>query len=179
MDELEEFSEAPHVVNNCSISGGSQPPSGRGLVPGGAVKAMNGANHQHSINRNGYTQKTLVSNGGVNLMDADAEEEEDEIVINEFRRQGTRQSNGKVMMNGDDEEGEEENNEEEYEHISLSDHGLTRHGNVTSGGVIVGSDIISTDLLNCDDEDDQDLLILTNSKNIGHRGDNFRMFVNT
>lgn len=171
MDELEEFSEAPHVVNNCSISGGdSQQPNGGGggLVPGSTVKAMNGANqHQNSMNHNGYTQKTIASNGGVNLMDeVSSDAEEDEIVINEFRRQGTRQSNGKVMLNGDDEEEEEENNEEEYEHISLSD------GNVNGGD-------ISTDLLNCDDEEDQDLLILTNPKNIGNRGDNFRMFVNS
>ena len=202
MDELEEFSEAPHVVNNCTISsvgadggenGGVHIKTSIKANGGGKYKANGGQMNGYS-KQNGYTQKTIVNGGSVNLMDSE-EDEDEEIVINEFRRpsggggvgqQRQNRGNGKVvLMNGGDsedddaEEAEERLNNEfdddyEYEHISLSDDGLHRSD---KRHVVVGSDI-STDLLNCDDND-SDLLILssTTSKG-GHRNENgYRMFV--
>lgn len=148
MDELEEFSEAPHVVNNCSISSSSR--STISNQPGGntdgdsssaknatAIKANGGGNIYRSNNsndyskHNGYTQKNPVmgnggGGGGVNLMDgglSDDEDDSEEIVINEFRKQTTQQQyrqqvNGKVMLNGLTDEEEEGTGDEEFTHRS-------------------------------------------------------------
>lgn len=116
MDELEEFSQAPHVVNNCSISSSGPGTASNGHPPGGggggvgnsvAPAKMNGdaqtgkyKNHQHG-KRNGYAmEKPMIGrDGGLNLMDdlgvlgtTDDEDDSEEIVINEFRRSngGTR-----------------------------------------------------------------------------------------
>lgn len=193
MDELEEFSEAPHVVNNCSISSSSrstisnQPRKGSGggggtdgdetVVTLTSIKANGGnySNKHNNINygnHNGYTQKTIV-NGGVNLMDSsdDGNDSSEEIVINEFRRQPSHNTNNQ-LGNGDGGSDNEltisyENNEEddyEYDHISLSEDG----DGLAKRGIVLENGDISTDLLNCDDNDG-DLLILTSSTKNGHR----------
>lgn len=114
MDELEEFSEAPHVVNNCSISSSSRdtltnPPSaaGEGVNTATVVKANGGGGHNYRnshSNQNGYSKRTAVMGngggvghraGGVNLMDDlvgvsdEDEDDSEEVVINEFRRPGS------------------------------------------------------------------------------------------
>lgn len=213
MDELEEFSQAPHVVNNCSISSSSRStmPDAEGGNTGAATMTTsqtNGGNYRNSSssnnsysNQNGYTQKTIIGSGDVNLMDGSDGEDSEEIVINEFRRKHHQQPQQKikVMVNGgggdddyyDDYANAEDDNEEEYEHISLSDDGLAKHSSkrVAGGEVVVDSSDISTDLLNCDDND-SDLLILTScSNNINNHhiskdglhgnDDSYRIFVNT